>query len=386
MRFLRNLAKKLFLPLTDSGRGHQPDYLLLTAILILIVFGLIILASASAVVAYQNFGDSYFFLKRQIINGLLFGIILFFILLHYDYHQLKKWSFWFFLVTVFFLILVLIPGVGSAYGGSVRWLNIFGFSFQPSEISKLTFIIYLASWLEKRGERGIRDFYNGFLPFVFITLMMMFLVLRQPDLGTTVVIGLLALIIYFIAGASLKHIGGFILFGLVFLSLIIIFTPYRANRLTAFLNPSADPQGIGYHINQAKIAIGSGGILGLGLGQSRQKYNYLPEVTGDSIFAIMAEELGLIFAVILIGLFLTILVRGLQIVRNGGDRYGQLLAVGIVGWISFQAFINIMAMVALIPLTGIPLPFVSYGGTALATLLGAGGLLLNISKFTKVNS
>lgn len=386
MKFFINPIKKVFLPFTNQGPGHQPDLIFLSTLIILVVLGLIILSSASAVIAYQNFQDSYFFLKKQITNGLLFGIILFFIMLHLNYHQWKKWSFWFFAGTVILLILVFIPGLGQTFGGSTRWLNIFGFNFQPSEITKLTFLIYLASWLEKRGERGIRDFYSGFLPFVMISFVMMFLVFMQPDLGTMIIIGLVALIIYFVAGASYKHIFYIIVIGFLFVVLLIFFAPYRVNRLTTFFNPDVDPLGISYHINQAKIAIGSGGIFGLGLGHSRQKYNYLPEVTGDSIFAVLAEELGLIFSIILIILFLTILIRGLKIARLSSDRYGQLLVAGIIGWICFQAFINIAAMVALVPLTGIPLPFVSYGGTALATLLGACGLLLNISKFTKVSS
>jgi len=383
MKKIKKLIKKLFLPFTDQGKGHQPDFVLLSVLLILTVFGLIILSSASAVMAFQNFSDSYFFLKKQIINGLLAGLVLFFIFLHLDYHKLKKWSGLMFIGAVILLVMVFIPGFGSTYGGSTRWLNIFGFNFQPSEISKFVFLIYLASWLDKRGERGVRDTRTGFVPFVIFSLIMIVLVLLQPDLGTMIIIGLIAVVVYFTAGASLKHLFQLSFISVLLVILLIVFAPYRAARLTAFLDPSVDPQGIGYHINQAKIAIGSGGILGLGLGHSRQKYNYLPEVTGDSIFAVMAEELGLIFAVILIILYLTILVRGFKIAKFSADRYGQLLATGITAWICFQAFINIAAMVALVPLTGIPLPFVSYGGTALAILLGACGLLLNISKFTK---
>lgn len=378
-----NIFKKLLEPFTNKGRGHQPDIYLLSTLIILITLGLIVLSSASAVIAFQNFNNSYFFLKNQIINGLLVGLVLFFIMLKIDYHQWKRWSFWLFALTVFFLVLVFIPGLGQTYGGSTRWINIFGFNFQPSEISKLTFLIYLASWLEKRGERGVRDFRQGFLPFLFIFLIMMFLIFLQPDLGTMIIIALIGVVIYYVAGASYKHLGGLISVGVFLLVLVILLAPYRLARLTAFINPQVDPLGISYHINQAKIAIGSGGILGLGLGHSRQKYNYLPEVTGDSIFAILAEELGLIFSIFLIILFLTILVRGFKIAKTSSDRYGQLLAAGITSWLCFQAFINIATMVALVPLTGIPLPFVSYGGTALAVILAGCGLLLNISKFTK---
>lgn len=377
------IFKKLLEPFTNKGRGHQPDIYLLSTLIILVTLGLIVLSSASAVIAFQNFNNSYFFLKNQIINGLLVGLVLFFIMLKIDYHQWKRWSFWLFALTVFFLVLVFFPGLGQTYGGSTRWINIFGFNFQPSEISKLTFLIYLASWLEKRGERGVRDFRQGFLPFLFIFLIMMFLIFLQPDLGTMIIIALIGVVIYYVAGASYKHLGGLISVGVLLLVLVILLAPYRLARLTAFINPQVDPLGISYHINQAKIAIGSGGILGLGLGHSRQKYNYLPEVTGDSIFAILAEELGLIFSIFLIILFLTILVRGFKIAKTSSDRYGQLLAAGITSWLCFQAFINIAAMVALVPLTGIPLPFVSYGGTALAVILAACGLLLNISKFTK---
>ena len=205
----------------------------------------------------------------------------------------------------------------------------------------------------------------------------------QPDMGTMIIISVTALAVYFVAGAPFKHLLWLILGASGLFLILIKIAPYRAARLTVFLNPAIDPQGIGYHINQALLAIGSGGIFGLGLGHSRQKYLYLPEVTGDSIFAVIAEELGLVFALVLIALFLVLMYRGLKIAKAAPDMLGKLVASGIIAWISLQAFINIAAMVTLIPLTGIPLPFISYGSSALASSIIAIGVLTNISKQTK---
>ena len=283
-----------------------------------------------------------------------------------------------------FLILVFIPGLAAEYGTAKSWLNIFGFSLQPAEVVKLTFLIYLAAWLNSRGERKVQDFRSSFLPFVISLGIISFLMVLQPDIGTLSIIVISALVVYFVGGGSLWHLAGICGIGLVGLLVLIKIAPYRLNRLVAFLHPEQDPQGIAYHIWQSLIAIGSGGFFGVGLGHSRQKFSYLPEVTGDSIFAVIGEELGFFFTALFIILLLVFAYRGIYLAKRTPDKFSRLLVVGIISWLIFQSFINIAAMLSLLPMTGIPLPFVSYGGTALMSSLAAMGILVNISKFSKI--
>lgn len=366
------------------AQKHQIDLTLTLAIGALLLIGLVMLSSAGAVIAYERFSDSYFFLKRQIIFGVIPGLALAFIFSRIPYYTLRRFAFPMLLVSIGLLITVFIPGLGASYNtGSRSWITLGGFSLQPSEIVKLTFLIYLAAWLEQRGERGIKHFSYGFVPFVSLLGLIMFLMVLQPDVGTMMIIVMIAMAVYFVAGARLKHMGVLALGGAGLLALLIKIAPYRLARFTIFLNPELDPQGIGYHINQAFLAIGSGGWFGRGLGQSRQKFHYLPEVTGDSIFAIMAEEVGFLVVCIFLALLFFIAYRGLRIAASAPDRFSKLLAVGITCWIMIQSFVNIGAMVGLMPLTGVPLPLVSYGGTAMMINLASLGILLNISKYTR---
>ncbi len=379
------LKDLLVSPFAHAAQQHQPDFLLIAALGLIIVFGLMMLSSASSVEAYQKFGDSYYFFKHQLTNGFLPGLVAFFIAAQFDYRNYKRLAFWGMLVSLGMLVLVLIPNIGFSYGKEAQsWINLGLFSFQPTEIVKLTFLIYLASWLEKKGEHGLKDFKYGFLPFIFSLSIIILLVMAQPDLGTLLIIVTISLIVYFVAGGALKHFGLIILGGLLLVFIAVQIADYRIDRLTVFFNQGTDPQGIGYHINQAKIAVGSGGILGLGIGKSRQKFNYLPQVYGDSIFAVIAEEMGFIFSVILLMLYLTVGIRGLKISRASPDDFGKFLSLGIAAWICLQAFINISTMIGLFPLTGIPLPFISYGGTSLVVLFFAAGILVNISKQTRL--
>ena len=370
-------------PLSFKYYNHAPDYVLIGTLALIILFGLMMLSSDSSVQAFQKFGDSYYFFKNQLLRGLIPGLIAFYFASRIDYRTWKKYAFGLLIASVVMLILVFIPGLGVSYGKAQSWLKIGPLGFQPTEIVKLTFLIYLATWLEKRGERGLKDPQYGLLPFLFAIGLISFLILAQPDLGTLMIVIAISLIIYFMAGAPGKYILWIFIGGLVIAFIAIQVAPYRLDRFTAFFNQEADPQGIGYHISQAKLAIGSGGFLGLGIGKSRQKFNYLPEVYGDSIFAVIAEEMGFLFSIILIGLFLTLTIRGLKIGRASPDNFGRLLAVGIISWFTLQTFINIGAMAGLLPLTGIPLPFISYGGTALTVSLFAAGILVNISKQTR---
>ncbi len=360
----------------------KPDATLLVLLGIIILFGLIMLSSASSVLSYQQYGDSYFLLKRQILFGVLLGGLGFYVMSKIDYHYWRSAAFPIAVVTMLFLFAVFIPGVGVELLGAKRWINLLGFRFQPSELVKLTFIIYLAAWLEKQGKE-VTDPKFGLMPFlVMLGSLVLLIAVAQRDLGTTIVIGVISVVVYFVAGAPWKHLGLIALGGIISVFALIKVAPYRVARLTVFLNPELDPQGIGYHINQALLAVGSGGLFGLGLGRSRQKFNYLPEVATDSIYAIIAEELGFVFAGLVILLFLAFTIQALRVAKGAPDTFGRLLAVGIAVWIGFQAFVNIGAMLSLLPLTGIPLPFMSYGSSSMITLLVATGILANISRYS----
>ena len=359
---------------------NKPDYKFLGIFGAIVLIGLAVLASASAVEGVERFDDGYYFLKHQLINGVLPGIILFLIFSKIDYHLIKKVAPIALGITVFFLVLVLIPGIGVSFGGARRWINVFGlFNFQPSELIKISFLVYLASWLSAKKD-DIKKNKDIFITFIFLLGVVSMLLLMEPDLGTLSVIIAFSFVMYFIAGGKLSHIGIFLSIMAIGLMLMILIEPYRFDRFSVFLHPELDPKGIGYHVNQAMMAVGSGGILGLGYGHSRQKYNFLPEVTSDSIFAIMAEELGLIVVMGIIFLFLNWLLRGINIARSAHDDFGKLLGAGIVAWIGYQTLAHIGANIALVPLTGVPMPFFSYGGTALASLFAAIGIMVNISK------
>ena len=366
-------------------KSNQSDKKLFYAILALIVFGLIMIASAGVAYSRTRFGDSYYFFKHQLFYGVLPGFLMLYICQKINYNFWKKIAFLFFAASVFFLILVFIPGFESRIYGASRWLKLGAFSFQPSEMLKLSIIIYLAAWLESRTEK-IKDFYEGLMPFLAIVGLISFLLIKQPDIGTLSVIILIAMSIFFISGAKISHIFFIAAAGMAALFALVKLESYRMNRFLVFLHPEIDPKGIGYQINQALLALGSGGIFGVGLGHSFQKFNYLPEPVGDSIFAIIGEELGIIGTVFLVILFVFFVVRGLRIAQNAPDRFSKLAAVGIVAWVVSQAFINMAAISGLMPLTGIPLPFISYGGTSIIFLMMGIGILLNISKYAKVNN
>lgn len=359
------------------------DKYLLFSVLFLVAFGLLMITSASASYALVRFDDQYIFLRRQFIFGVIPGLLALFFLLKIDYHIWKRWSVVAFLLALILLGLVFIPGLGTSAYGATRWLDLGPISFQPSEFAKLAIILYLAAWLSSRGQKKIGSVFEGLLPFLFILGCIGFFIYKQPDLGTFLLILGISFIVFFSAGGQLKHIFGLGVFTSIAVFFMIRSASYRWDRVMVFLNPELDPQGKGYQISQALIAIGSGGLLGVGLGQSRQKFNYLPEPVGDSIFAIIGEELGFIGAAATVLIFFFIVWRGFRIASRAPDEFGRLLAVGIVSWIGLQAILNIGAITGIMPLTGMPLPFISYGGTSLAFSLAAIGLLLSISKQCK---
>ncbi len=362
-----------------TNKGHL-DVKLLFTVFALLAIGLVAIASAGVFYAETRFNDDYFFFKRQLLYGILPGIMALYFFQRADYHRWQKWVVPLFISNIILLILVFIPGIGAKIYGASRWVQIGPLQFQPSEMTKLVVILYLAAWFVGKGKERVGDLFEGFVPFMAIFGVIAFLIMKQPDTGTLGVIFLVALSIFFAAGARLSHLTAIFIGGLVALGILIKMAPYRLQRFLVFLNPDLDPRGVGYHVNQALLAIGSGGLWGLGLGHSRQKFNYLPEPVTDSIFAIFSEEWGFIGAVVVILLFLYLAWRGFAIAKYAADDFGRLVAVGIVMWITTQAFVNIAAISGLIPLTGIPLPFISYGGTSLVFLMAGVGILLNISR------
>jgi len=363
------------------------DKYLLSIIPILIVFGLIMLFSASLATSQSNFGDPYHYIKGQLF-GLFIGLIFFFFSFRIDYHIFKKYSFLFLIASLILLILVFIPGLRNEYGTSYSWVIIFGKSLQVSEFVKLFFLFYLAAWLESKKD-DLKKFSNGILPFLVVLMIVGAFILKQPDLGTFLIICFVSLMVYLVAGGNISHL--FILFLIMIIGVLFIFNSmnsdsdkglikqYQINRVRCLQNPDFDKD-ICYQVNQSMIAVGSGGLWGRGLGESRQKFNYLPEVWSDSIFPIIAEEIGFVGSTILILIYLSIFIKGMMIAGKAPDLFGQSLAVGISVWIFFQAFLNIAGMINLVPMTGVPLPFISAGGTSLSVLLAAFGVLLNVSK------
>lgn len=354
---------------------HQPkkplDLILLIVVVLLTFFGLIMVYDASALEGLRDFKDSYYYIRQQTFWVMLgFGSMLFFAYL--DYKRFKKYSKPLFFISAVLLLLVLVPGFGTSGGGAHRWLRFGPLTIQPAEIIKLTGVLFLATIFEKKVRA---------LPFLAVVLFTGFVTaVLQKDLGSSLVFIFTVVILYFYAGAPIWHFLVSLPVAAVALFTLIFTSSYRSKRILAFMDPFSDPQGYTYHISQILIALGSGGFFGLGLGQSRQKLDYIPEVSTDSIFAIVGEELGLFGAVILISLFGLLLYRGFNIAQNSSDNFGKLLAIGLTSWLGVQVIINLSSMVALMPLTGVPLPFISYGGSALLTNLTAIGILLNISR------
>lgn len=364
-------------------RELKSDLKLLLIIMALVVSGLIILYSASTVLSYSKFHTNTYYFTHQLLYGAVPGLIAMYLCSKIDYHYWQKFAPLLLFITIALLVVVLIPGIGFSVGRSRSWINTGFFLIQPAEIAKFALIVYLASWIDKRRHE-IKDFYYGVIPSLLMIGLIAGLIFLQPDVGTMIVITAIAMAMMFVGGTRVKHLIWIFSGGILGMFLIIKSAPYRVARFTTFLNPSLDPQGIGYQINQALLAIGSGGLFGYGYGLSRQKYNFLPEVMGDSIFAVVVEELGFIRASILLLLIIIFALRALKVAKNAPDIFGKMLVVGIVSWITLQAFVNIGAIIGLMPLTGLPLPFVSYGSSSLVVILASMGVLLNVSKHSAI--
>ncbi len=349
----------------------------------LALFGMIMLLSASGPIGYQSFGDSLYFVKHQIKFGLLPGLILFAGVAYTDYRKWRVFALPALILSIVLLILVYVPGIGLHISGSSRWVKFGPIAFQPSEFVKVTFLIYVSAWLASRHEQDVHSLNRGLVPFLGALGVIMFLLVKQPNTGSMMVITGSALLCYFVAGAPLGWFMGLGAGGAGLVAFLIKITPYRAARFMTFLHPELDPKGIGYHINQAFLAIGSGGVFGLGYGHSRQKYLYLPEVAGDSIFAVMAEELGFLMTVLFMGAISTLVWRCLWLAQRAPDLFGTYLATGIGGWIALEAFFNIASMLGLMPITGVTLPFISYGSSAFLSLCIGCGFVASISRYAR---
>lgn len=356
-----------------ESQRKQIDLPLLLIIGILIVFGLMMVYDASAIQGVKDFKDSLYYIRQQLIWVVLgVGAMGFFI--RFDYKKLKFFGVPLLIISLALLLAVFVPGLGVSGGGAHRWLRLGIITVQPAEIIKLTGVIYLAMLFEKR----VRLF-----PFLMLLLAVALITaVLQKDLGSTIVFVLTAAIIYFASGAPIWHFLIVVPAGLLASLILILTSGYRIKRVLALLDPFSDPQGYTYHISQVLIALGSGGLFGLGFGHSRQKFEYIPEVSTDSIFGIIGEEIGFVGGSILIFLFALLLMRGFKIAAKSEDSFGRILALGLTAWLGIQAIVNLSSMTALLPLTGVPLPFISYGGSALVANMVAVGILLNISKQT----
>lgn len=361
---------------------NSVDRGLLWCSLILLGFGLLSLSSASSVLSLQRFGNTHYYFLRQVLFGALPGLAAMYVLSRIDYHIWQKLAPLLILLGAGLLVAVLLPGIGLKVAGARRWINLRLFLFQPAEFVKMAVIFYLASWYDKR-QQHVSDLYYGFLPILTIVVIVSGLIILEPDLGTMLVLVAIAAVMFFLGGVNMKYLLGTAAVGLMALWVAIKAAPYRASRLLAFFNPQADAQGISYQVNQALVAIGSGGWWGRGFGQSLQKQNYLPEPIGDSIFAVISEEMGFVRMCLLLFGFLFLAYRGFKVAVNAPDTFGRLTAAGLTSWLVLQAIINIGGITGVLPLTGIPLPFISYGSTAMALNLAGIGILLNISRHVR---
>ena len=366
----------------DLIHKRTPDYWLFLAVVALLAIGVVMVYSASAIVAYEQYGDSAFFFKRQLIwTGL--GLAALLILQRVHYERLRRLTPLLLIASVLALIVVLIPGIGRVAGGARRWIALGGpFAVQPVEAAKLALVLYLANFLTNRGA-AVGELRGGLFPPLLIMGAMFALVVMQPELGSALLLGLVTVAMLFVGGARLIHLIGLALVSAPLLLVTILGEAYRRRRLLAFLDPWSDPRGVGFHIIQSLVALGSGGLFGVGLGQSRQKFFYLPERHTDFIFAILGEELGLIGALAVLALFGLITYRGWQITRAAPDRYSSLLACGITFMIIVQAIMNIGVTTGILPVTGVPLPLLSFGGSSLVFTMSGVGILLNISQYCK---
>ncbi|TYQ13060.1 UNVERIFIED_CONTAM: cell division protein FtsW [Acetivibrio alkalicellulosi] len=357
------------------------DFLIFMTVLILLSLGTIMVFSSGAPHAYHYLhGDTYYFLKKQLTYAPL-GLVAMFITMQIDYRKLGKLSPLFLIISIVLLILVKVPGIGIELNGATRWLGIGGQTIQPSEFAKLAVILFFSYSLSKRKD-SLKYFFSGLLPYLVLIGIFALLLVLQPHLSATIVIGSVASIILFSAGAKIKHFALLALPAMTGIAALVVTSEYRLKRLISFIDPWADPKGGGWQVVQSLYAMGSGGLFGRGLGKSLQKFLYIPEPYNDFILAVLAEELGFIGVLTVLVLFLIFIWRGIKVSMNAPDAFGCLAAVGVTSLVSVQVIINVAVVTSSMPVTGMPLPFFSYGGTSLIFLMSGIGILLNISKYS----
>ena len=340
-------------------------------------FGVVMVYSASSIMAAKKFHDGFYFLKRQGVFALIgFGVM--FIAMRVDYHFWKKWAVPILLGCLALLLLVLVPGIGGSAGGASRWIKLPGFSLQPSEVAKISLIMYMAYSLDKKQER-VKFFSSGFLPYMVILAILLALLIKQPDLGSSLTLGAVAIIMLFAAGTRPTYIVSMFLLSLPFLYFLVMNVDYRRRRILAFLNPWQDPTNTGFQIIQSWLAFGTGGIFGQGLGEGKQKLFYLPEAHTDFILSVVGEELGFIGVIVIAAMFFLLVQRSIRISLQAEDDFGRFLAFGIAVLLGIEAFVNMWVVTGLLPTKGLALPFISYGGSSLIITLFAVGVLLNVS-------
>lgn len=353
------------------------DPVLLCAVLALVSLGLVMVYSASAITAQEKLGDSFYFLKRQLVATAM-GLVAMATMMKVGYRRLARLAYPLLIVAIILLILVVIPGIGTSAGGARRWLRLPGFSLQPAEVAKFAWVVYLAYSLAKKREK-VATFSVGFLPHVILSVVLVGLCMLQPDFGSSVLILTVLFVLLFAAGTRLSYLVGTILLAIPFGYHAIASTPWRLKRILAFLDPWAHRHGAGYQVAESLMSIGSGGLSGLGLGDGRQKLFFLPEAHTDFIFAILAEELGLVGVAAVVALYAVILWRGMRAALSAGETFGTYLGLGITSVIAFQAVVNMSVAMGLLPTKGLTLPFISYGGSSLVMLMAAAGVLLSLS-------
>lgn len=361
---------------------HSPDRILLILAILLVTIGFFIFSSASLGLLAREGARFSSVALNQVLFGILGGSIALFLTQSIYYRIWRQYAFYFFILTIIITLLVFIPGLGFSHAGAQRWISLGSFTFQPAELLKIGFVIYMATWLSGM-QQHIHTFIRGTLPFLGIVGVVAVILLLQPDTDTFAVMATAAIAMFITAGGRIRDVVIMALLGMILIGSLAFMRPYIMDRLTTFIDPAADPLGAGYQIQQSLIAIGSGGLNGRGFGQSIQKFEYLPEPIGDSIFAVYGEEFGFIGTSILVLLFAFFTFRGYRIATHAPDLFGMLLVVGFITLIVVQAFLNIAAMLSLAPLSGLPLPFISHGGTALLMTLAAIGIVLNVSKYQK---
>jgi cell division protein FtsW len=360
------------------------DTVLFATVAALVGIGLVMVFSASSATAYAEHGDIAYYLKRQLI-WLVVGLIGAFALYRLEYHRLKKMAPTILFIAIAALVLVFVPHIGLGVNGGRRWIGTSALSIEPSEFAKLALIIYLSAVLAARGER-ITSLVRGLFPLCVPVAIMAVLVLKEPDLGTASLLVFTAFTLFFAAGARIVHLFAVVLATLPFAVFTVLASSYRRARIFAFLNPWKDPQNTGFHIVQSLLALGSGGIFGVGLGASRAKFFYLPEQYTDFIFSVLGEELGLIGALAVVVLFVILAYRAIRIALAAPDRFGFFLATGCAAMITIQAFINVGVVSSSWPVTGVPLPFISFGGSSLVVNLLAVALIANVGRHRRVSS